>query len=153
MSTSEIIIQLLAAAGGSCGFSLLYRVRGIRVLISTVCGVCVWGIYLIVFNYLQNDLLSTLTAAFFGTIMAEICARVMRSPATVFISSNLIPLVPGGALFRGMNAAVQGNMAQAGEILLHTAAIAILIAAGVYAANFIFPYSTYSVTRDRHRAG
>ncbi len=145
----KILLQILAAAGGSCGFSFLYRLRGLKVLICSLCGASVWSIYLLIVHLTGSDLLGYFVGAFFGTLLSEVLARTMKAPATVFISPSVIPLIPGGTLFHGMEYVVQGAMSIAGPILLHTAAIALLIASGVYAASIVFPYSALMSRRKQ----
>jgi len=67
----------------------------------------VWGIYLFVFHLFSGGvLLSSLFAAAAGQLNAEILARIRKSPTTVFFIPAIIPLIPGGSLYRCMDAAV-----------------------------------------------
>lgn len=137
----NIALQLLAAAAGACGFSLLFRVRRLnRILICSASGASVWAIYLLITLAGASMLLGNFLAAFAGTVLAEILARKLKSPATSFIAPAVIPLIPGGSLFYSMEHFVQGNRAAGGAQLMQTAAIAGVIAAGIYAASALFRF-------------
>lgn len=69
-------------------------------------GLLAWGSYLI-FLYLGcSDVIGYLLSSMLITVYAEICARCFRAPATVFLMSSAIPLIPGGSLYRTMVCAV-----------------------------------------------
>ena len=47
-----------------------------------------------------------------ASVMAEIFARIMKAPSTVFLISMLVPLIPGGNLYYTMSHLVLGESAQ-----------------------------------------
>jgi uncharacterized membrane protein YjjB (DUF3815 family) len=63
-------------------------------------------------------------------LLAEIFARMFKAPATVFLITGIIPLVPGGGLYYTMDALIDGNMALFAEKGIEAAGIAGAIAAG-----------------------
>ncbi|MDO4741005.1 MAG: threonine/serine exporter family protein [Eubacteriales bacterium] len=137
----EMIGQMIAAGAGSCGFSLLFHIRKpSRIAICSVAGAVVWGFYLLSMHTGWGDLFANFVAAFAGTVLSEVLARLLKSPATAFIAPAVIPLIPGGSLFYSMEAFVQGDKVLGGERLMHTAAIAGVIAVGIYIASSIFRY-------------
>lgn len=137
----DVIFQMIAAGAGSCGFSLLFGIRRIdRILICTAAGAAVWGVYLLAELTGWGSLFSNCFAAFAGTVIAELLARILKAPATAFIAPAVIPLIPGGSLFYSMQYFVQGDKVAGGERLLHTAAIAGVIAVGIYAASSVFRF-------------
>ena len=58
-------------------------------------------------------------AYFAGTLLmgicCEICARIMKRTATLFMTGAIIPLVPGVGLYRTMRFLTEGNTAMAVE--------------------------------------
>lgn len=65
------------------------------------------------------------------TIYAEICARRFRAPATVFLMSSAIPLIPGGSLYRTMVCAVKMQGMEFLREGTHTMLLAGAISAGI----------------------
>ena len=74
-------------------------------------------------------------AMLFGSIgfslYSEIFARVCRTPVTTFIICALIPLVPGGGMYRMMLKAIEGNVMQALTIGLDTLTVAGVLVLGI----------------------
>lgn len=141
MNVIDVLVQMLAAGAGSCGFSLLFGIRRIdRILICTAAGAAVWGIYLLAELPGWGSMFSNCFAAFAGTVIAEVLARILKAPATAFIAPAVIPLIPGGSLFYSMQYFVQGDKVAGGERLLHTAAVAGVIAVGIYTASALFRF-------------
>ena len=124
-------IQLLTAFLGSLGFALLFNVRGTRLLPAAFGGLLSWGVYLLAGAFLQSDPLRYLIASAAFTLYAEILARLMKTPETLFLVSAAIPLVPGGSLYRTMEYAIRGDGQAFGSSGLATLLLAVAIAAGI----------------------
>lgn len=136
----NIIIQLIASFFGSLGFSLLFNVQRKKLLPCALGGVLVWIVYLFCVYFLSLDLLAASVAcAAACQLFAEIMARKMKAPTTTFCIPALVPLIPGGALYRTMEAVISRNWqlfrVHGGTTLKVTIGIAIglsLISASVF---------------------
>lgn len=126
-----ILIQLLTAFGGSLGFSLLYGTRRRYLLASSLGGLLSWGIYLAMSTWLRSGFLAYLVPSAFAVVYAEILARRLKSPATLFVIPAILPLVPGGSLYHAMSCVVRGDLAQARSFGAVTLEYALAIAAGI----------------------
>lgn len=102
-------VQVLSAALGSFGFSLVFRIRRKRLLLCTLGGGLTWTVYLLCTAFVSNSFLCCAVAAAFGACYAEIMARVSKAPVISFIMATEIALIPGGTLFITMNELVSGN--------------------------------------------
>ena len=102
-------IQLFTAFTGSLGFSLLFRVRGWKLLFTAAGGLLSWGFYLLTKQYISSLLIANFLAGGFSAAYAEIMARVLKAPATIFVIPSVIPLVPGGPLYYAMYSAMTGD--------------------------------------------
>lgn len=109
MHISQMLPQLLTAFVGSFGYSILCHIRGVKLLVAGLGGLLSWGIYLLVQEPMESLLLANLVAASFAAAYAEIMARVLRAPATIFVTPAVITLVPGGALYYAMYSAIAGT--------------------------------------------
>ena len=127
----QIVIQLIAAFFGSLGFSLLFGQRRRYLLVSSLGGLLAWAVYLLAQRLLGAPFFSNLLAAAFSVLWAEALAHLLKSPATLFLTPAILPLVPGGELYYAMSSAVRGEMEAA---RLHGAATlraALAIGAGI----------------------
>lgn len=119
------IIQLITAFLGTLGFALIFNVGRKFILPATLCGFFACGIYLLCYwVFLWDNLVSNIVAACFCQLYAELFARIMKSPTTVFYIPGIIPLIPGGALYNTMYSVVQKDFEMAkyyGIVTLQTA--------------------------------
>lgn len=136
-------IQLLTAFLGSLGFALLFNVRGNKLLPASLGGLLSWGVYLLAGLFTASDPLRYLIASITFTLYAEILARVLKTPATLFLVSAAIPLIPGGSLYRTMEYAMQGDSASFGVWGLATLLLAASIAAGILLTMAVVNMATH----------
>ena len=127
----EIIIQLISGALGSLGFALVFRLRANRLALAALGGLLSYGVYLLCEYLIKDVFLSSMISSAFSALYAEIVARLMKAPATVFFIPTVIPLVPGSSLYYTMSYAVQSNWKMVSHYGLLTLSYALGISAGV----------------------
>lgn len=127
----EIILQLFMAWAGSIGFCLLFHLRKKLILPASLGGLFSWAIYLLGAHYCKGIFIPTLLASAFSALYAEIHARWMKAPATIFFTPAVVPLIPGSTLYYTMSYAVQGKWEVSGSYGLTTVQYALGIAAGI----------------------
>lgn len=142
-------IQLLMAFFGSAGFALVFRTPVKCLFPASFGGLVSWAVYLLTLHagrgYLMACLLSGLTAA----LWAEIFARVMKKPVTLFLVSAIIPLIPGRDMYRTMSALVLGDLSAAGAYGKTMVLSMIFIAAGT---SFVAAVFLLFVRREKTKA-
>ena len=99
---TEAIIQIVAAFFGSVGFAVFFRMKGRQILAAGIGGTLTWTIFLIFEANGGGQFVSNIMAAIFAGIYAEIMARANKAPATIFLTTSAVPLVPGGRLYYAM---------------------------------------------------
>ena len=138
----QYVMELTTAFLGTLGFALLFRVRRERLLPACLGGILAWGVYLLMGAWVGSDMICCFVAAVVLTIYAEVMARVVKCPATLFIIVAVIPLVPGGALYGTMYHFVKGDFAASSQLGVSTLLQAVAIAAGM-----LFPTSLFQLLR------
>lgn len=133
-----MLTQLLTAFLGSLGFSLLYRIRGRKLIFAAIGGLLTWGFYLLICTEIQTTIVASALATCFSATYAEVMARTLKAPATMFIIPSIIPLVPGGSLYYAMYAALSGDAAGRVQYGMQTVQTALGIAIGVAAVSSVF---------------
>ena len=76
------------------------------------------------------------------TVYAETMARVVKCPATLFLVTASIPLVPGGSLYRTMQFFMQNDLDAFSHQALTTMLLAVAIAVGM-----LFPTAVFQLLR------
>ncbi|MBQ6900736.1 MAG: threonine/serine exporter family protein [Firmicutes bacterium] len=108
---SEMLIQIISAFLGSVGFAVFFRMKGQQILLAGMGGALTWALYLILEGQYGGMFVPNVFAAIFAGIYAEIMARVNKAPATIFITTSAVPLVPGGRLYYSMAGLVNDDKA------------------------------------------
>lgn len=127
----DALIQLLTAFISSLGFSMLFGLRRRFLVYAALGGLLCWGIYLGMDAWLHMEFLSCLLAAAFAIVYAEVLARCLKTPATLFVVPAILPLVPGGSLYYTMENVVHGRMEAARSFGTQTLIAALALAAGI----------------------
>lgn len=93
----EWLLPIVSAALGSLSFAMFFGVRSRKLWFSLLGGALNWGLYLLAMKKmgLPATMAYALGAAA-GTLYAEILARIVKTPVTVFVITSVIPMVPGG---------------------------------------------------------
>lgn len=142
-------LQVLAAAVGTLGFSIIFNSRPKRLFLGALGGGLTWVVYLLLAETLRPDFLSVALAAAFGAAFAEVMARVCKAPATVFTILSVIALIPGGSLYITMHHLVGGRQAEALQYGTNTLMVAIAIALGIV---FVTAFTTSFFSRKKRAA-
>lgn len=116
-------LQLLACAVAAASFSVLLHQPWRTVPVSTLIATAGYALFL---------LMGKTSLAYFGAtlvigICCEICARVMKRTATLFVTAAIIPLVPGIGLYNTMLYMVEENYGMA----VQTGAATVLALCGI----------------------
>lgn len=145
----DTVIQIICAALGTLGFSLMFRVRPCHLPVATLGGALCWSCYLLVWQGSANVFLSTLTATALICIWSEAMARMRKAPANIFLIPGIIPLLPGGAMYYAMSGILYKDMDLFTKKGQEVAFVAVGIAAGIVVGSEIF--RLYLSVRSRRR--
>lgn len=133
--TMTQFIQILAGGVGSLGFACLFHIRGKRLLVATLGGVLSWFLFVIFSYFITNEPINYFLVSFLLTLFAEVMARVMKTPTTTFITTSLVPLIPGGSLYYTMAYGFQGDATRFVSKGVATLALAAALALGIIIAT------------------
>lgn len=99
----SLLNNSLMAALASAGFAMLFNVPRRALPLSAMCGavgVCSRMLFL---HYGQMHVaMATLGAAIFVAALAELLSSRMNMPPSLFSVAGVIPMVPGGLMFRSV---------------------------------------------------
>lgn len=144
------VIQVIMSLISSIGFGMLFNLHGRRLLLAGVGAMLGWIIYLILFHYTNQEIMSYGIAGIFTTLYSQALARIVKSPATLFLVPSVVPMLPGGYLYYTMLYAVSGEWDKClfeGTLTLGTAAV---LAVGMIVGTSLFS-SFLAIERVRKR--
>ena len=110
----HLLIQTLAAAVATVGFSLLFGVPARYYPSCALIGGVGWLAYLLLLPY-SSVSIATFAATVIVILLSRWFAVREHCPVTIFLISGIIPLVPGAGIYRaayctaGTNAMVTGE--------------------------------------------
>lgn len=108
--TTHMVTQIGLAALGALGYGILFHITGSRLITILLGGAANWSFYLLA-QYLYHDrVLSFFVAALATAALAEILARLVKTPVLTLLVPMMMPLVPGGDLYYTTLALVRGDM-------------------------------------------
>lgn len=143
------IFQIFLAAVIALCFAVVFNVHGHKLPIAAIGGAFAWTVYLSVRALTSSIFIGIFAASGLTALLAELLARQMRAPVTVFLVPTLLPLFPGGDLYYAAAALVRndGSFIDAASLVLKEAGS---IAAGIIvAATLVQVY--YRVRFALHR--
>lgn len=135
---NSVLIQILMVVIGSVGFAIYFNIEKSKIPAVAVGGLISWVIYLICFERTNSIFTSTFISAIVVSIYSEIMARVIKSPANIFLIASIIPLLPGGSFYYTMSAALSMNAELFKLKRFETFIIVLAIVTGVVIGCFLF---------------
>lgn len=128
-------LQVFTGFVGVIGFSILFNIRGKRLIATAVGGFLSWALFVVLSHVIPNEAFNYFLVALLISVYAEIMARVMKTPTTTFITASLVPLIPGGSLYYTMAYAFESNMEAFLEKAIYTLQLAAALALGIIVAS------------------
>ena len=98
-------VQLIACFVAALAFSALVNLPKNAYPFTGVIAAAGYGVFLLLDQGTVGYFFATLLIG----VSCEICARILKRTATMFITSAIIPLVPGVGLYRTMRYMVEGE--------------------------------------------
>lgn len=98
-------VQLIACFVAALAFSVLVHLPRNSCLVTGLIATAGYGVFLLLGQSTMGYFFATLLIG----ISCEICARLVKRTATMFITGAIIPLVPGVGLYRTMRYMVDGE--------------------------------------------
>ena len=132
-----IITALVTSFFGSIGYACTFNIRAKRLVAAGFGGLIGWAAYIIAGCFMFSEPMKYFVAALVINIYAEIMAVTEKAPSTVFLVSAIMPLVPGGMLYRTMRFAVTKEWEEFGKLGVETLSIALALALGMLIANSV----------------
>lgn len=132
-----ILCQTIESFFASLFFAILFGVRRRDLVCTAGAGAVCWFVYAVV-TTIVGEIPAYFLSAVATTIYCEIFARLLRTPTIVYLAAGVIPLVPGGGIYRTMLLCIQGTPEQALSACINTVSIAGAMAMGIMVVSSLF---------------
>lgn len=126
-----MILNFIYAFFASIGFAVLFNIPRKEMIYAGLCGGFGWVYH----THLQSSGVSVVFTSFIGALivglLAEMFAKIRKTPATVFVVPGIIPLVPGYGLYYSMLSIIEKNYEEATRVGFETLIVASVIASAI----------------------
>lgn len=126
-----MITSFVFATFATFGFCILFHVPFRCMFPAAAIGGMGWFAYQLLMELGLGITASVFIAACLVAMLADICSRLIKEAATVFVIPGILPLVPGSGIYYTMFHFIRGNMDKAGAWGARTLMIAGAIALGL----------------------
>lgn len=96
------IYGIVAALVGTVGFALIFKLKGKYIFGVSVSGFLIYIIYLLMLRAYPSEFLAAFVSTAFVVLVSEILARILKAPTMIFITTAIVPIVPGSGLYYSM---------------------------------------------------
>lgn len=151
--TLTLLIRIITSFICSIAFAVIFRVASRHLLPAGLAGVIVYFIYHVIVCIGGGVFAAAFFSTAAGAAFAEVYARVRRCPVIIVLSASIIPTVPGGDLYRTMQAILLGNADKALIHLADTMSIALGIAGGIVIIALTFRIISDRLANRRAKNG
>ena len=127
----DTTVQIVCALPASLGFALLFNLRPKLLLIAAVGGLVTWAVYLGCGLVMEGVFFPCLVASLVAAVYAQVLARVLHAPISIFYIICEIPLIPGRGLYYTVSNAVQQNWQSMQDFAFMTGSYVVAIAFGI----------------------
>ena len=124
-------LSFVFALFATFGFCILFHVPLRCMFPAAATGGLGWFVYQLLMELGLGITASVFLAACLVALLADICSRLIREAATVFVIPGILPLVPGSGIYYTMFHFIRGNMDKAAAWGTRTLMIAGAIALGL----------------------
>lgn len=133
----ELIWRSIGALVAVMGFGIVLKVPRRFLLWAGIDGAVGWFIYLIVEQTTGSMLASTFLGAVGIAVGAHICARVFKTPVTIFMIPANLTIVPGAGMYRIVYYILRSEHEMSSYYFQQTILAAGMIAVAIFIVNII----------------
>lgn len=136
----SLAIQLISCGVASAGFALFFKAELRQSVSAGIGGLLNCACYTAVLTASGNSFAAVLAGAVFVAGYSYVMSRVHRAPATIFLTTSVMPIIPGATLFYMMHGFVQADYAQAGQQAIALVETGLAIAFGFMIVGIVTRY-------------
>lgn len=132
------MIQCMSAFVATVTLAVIMKIPKKYIVYSGIIGTVGWMLYLGCSEINLDVIVANFSGALIVALCSHSCARIFKSPVTVFLIPGLLPLVPGLGMYRIAYNIVRGENELAVFYFLQTFQIAGVIAMAILIMDTIF---------------
>ena len=128
------LIQIVTGTVGTLGFGILFNIRGKRLIAAAIGGMLSWSLFLLLQLVIPSEPVNYFIVSLLTAFYCQMAAIKLKTPTTIFITTSLVPLVPGGSLYYTMAYAFDTDLEKFLGKAIYTLQLASALALGIIVA-------------------
>ena len=142
LMSNTYLLVLFGTIGSLC-FALLFGIKGKKIFFCGLGALMTRLVYLLVLSLSgESEFIATFAAAAFIAANARVMARINKSPSTVFMTTSVLPILPGSHLYFTIYYAIMEQYAKMAEHGNQLLLVLLGISFGYIVVEFITKYMT-----------
>lgn len=94
-----MLLQIIGAFLAVVAFCFILNTPRRHIVFAGLSGAAGWAVYLILEACGANTGISTFLAGCMVSLCAQLLARILKTPVTIFVIPGILPLVPGAGMY------------------------------------------------------
>lgn len=133
-----LLIRILASFCAVVCFAILLEIPKKLVIYAGFTGLVGFGVNIFVEKSMDSVVGETLIVAMVIALLSHIFARILKSPVSVFFVAGVLPIVPGGSIYRCVYHMIHDKTFLANYYFVETIQISSAIALAIFITDSIF---------------
>ena len=150
MSIVMLFIKTYAAFSSIIAFSIIFDMPKNLLKYATLVGVLSWIIYSYLLYIKVDIVLQAFITGLVVAAMSHTLARILKAPVTMFLVPGILPLVPGGPIYRSVYYFINDNSNLGNMYFTQTLQIAGAIAMAIFIMDSVFRQTRRYSKRQRY---
>lgn len=132
------VTQVIAAFVGVCCYGFSTETPKRFITYAGIGGAFCWLVYMRADVYSQSVVIASFCGALFVGAYSHIMARVLKTPVTLFLLGGILPLVPGGQIYKTVYYLMKQDTQTSSDNFILTLKIAGVIALAIFLVDTVF---------------
>lgn len=137
-SEDLFLVQLVTSFVTSVTFAIILKTNRRHLINGGICGTLTFAAYYGILTLTQSLFWAAFVSSAVAALFSEVNARMAKVPSIILLIAGIIPIVPGGYLYRCVRDIVRGAPSSALAHLGSAGAVALGIAGGAMALTIIY---------------
>lgn len=151
MNEVSILAAFIGSFFASLGFGVLFNIKGKFLFFAGLAGAIGGAVYQLFVNMDLSAAFANFMGAVAFSLSAEILARVLKTTVTTFTAPALIPLVPGGTIYKMMVQLMQNNIYKGMQLGVEAMAVAGALALGMMLVSVLTRLYYWIIHKFEHK--
>ena len=150
-SGNLFLVQLITSFITSVAFAVMFKINKRHLINAGICGILTYAAYFGIDQLTSSLFWAAFISSAVAALFSEVNAKISKAPTIVMLMPGVVPIVPGGYLYRSVRDFICGVTSSAASELFTAGAIALGMAGGIVSVSIL-----YGIGKDyfskKHRA-